>query len=49
MLHTVKAKENPAGSKSMLAVFKQLFNGFNLTQIRDLWTLSKTSAICWHV
>ena len=46
MLHMVEAREHLSGSESILTVFKQLYNGFGLAQIGDLYTLSKASAIC---
>ena len=46
VLYIVDAKEHPLGSALMLAVYRQLFNGFHLAQIGGLRTLSKASVIC---
>ena len=40
-----ETKEHPSGSGLALAVFRQLFNGWDLTQIGELLALSKASAI----
>ena len=42
----MEANKHPSVSGSMLKVFEQVFYGFSLAQIWDLWALSKASATC---
>ena len=41
----VEPEKHPSGLRLMKAIFKQLFNGFDLAQIGDLLTLPKASVI----
>ena len=41
-----KTKGHHLRSRLILAIFIKLFNGFGLERIEDIFTLSKTSAIC---